>query len=98
MTQSTRRRDQVAVMLIAASLVLPGRAQTQSSGGTLSNLLGGLFSGSKCDQEPQPQAAPGALSPPVPWRSEYGSSGHPLMTEVAMRQASANFPNYVTPR
>src|ERR1700752_5313198 len=95
MTQSTRRRDQVAVMLIAASLVLPGRAQTQSSGGTLSNLFGGLFSGSKSDQEPQPQAAPGAISGTVPWSGEDGASGHPLMTAVAIRQAAANFDNCV---
>ena len=94
MTQSTRPRVPLAVILIAVSQVLSGQARAQSSGGGLSNLFG-IFSGSKSDHEPPPQAAPGSLSGPIAWSGEDGASGHPLMTAVAIRQAAANFDNCV---
>ena len=95
MTQSTRPRVRVIVMLIVAGLVLPGQAQAQSTGGGLSTLFGGIFAGTKSDNGPQPRVAPGSISGPVAWSGEDGASGHPLMTAVAIRQAAANFDNCV---
>jgi membrane-bound lytic murein transglycosylase B len=88
-----------AVMVFAAGLLLAallavllaGEASAQSSGGGLSNLFGGIFSGPKSDSQPQPQVAPGS----TPWSGEDGASGHPLMTAAAIRQAAANFDNCV---
>jgi membrane-bound lytic murein transglycosylase B len=85
----------LASALVAAGL-LAGAAHAQSSGGGLSNLLGGIFSG-KSDAQPSPApAAPGsAPSGSIPWSGEDGASGHPLMTANAIREAAANFNNCV---
>ena len=75
-------------LLLAAALLVAGEARAQSqSGGGLSSLFGGLFSGPKADT---PQA-PGGSNGPVPWSGEDGASGHPLMTADAIRQAASNF-------
>jgi len=75
-------------LLLAAALLVAGEARAQSqSGGGLSSLFGGLFSGPKADT---PQA-PGGSVGPVPWSGEDGASGHPLMTADAIRQAASNF-------
>lgn len=83
----------LAAACLAASL-LAGPALAQSSGGGLSNLFGGIFSGSKSDAPPAQAAVPGA-SGPLPWSGEDGASGHPLMTANAIREAAANFGNCV---
>ncbi|WP_445819642.1 lytic murein transglycosylase [Bradyrhizobium sp. ISRA442] len=76
-----------ATMLGAALLFpLPTHAQAQNG---LSNLFGGIFSGSN----PAPsQGAPGGAQP---WSGEDGASGHPLMTAAAIREAAGNFNNCV---
>src|SRR6516162_10083342 len=89
--------------LIAATL-FAGPASAQSSGGGLSNLFGGIFSGQKKSDATAGQPAPPASSIPsgsipsgsIPWSGEDGASGHPLMTASAIRQAAANFNNCVT--
>jgi membrane-bound lytic murein transglycosylase B len=95
MTRPIKSGVRTAVMVFAAGVLLAfllvGEARAQSSGGGLSNLFGGLFSGPKSDNQPQPQAAPGS----TPWSGEDGASGHPLMTAAAIRQAAANFDNCV---
>jgi membrane-bound lytic murein transglycosylase B len=80
-------------ILLAAGLLLPGAVKAQSSGGGLSNLLGGIFSGPKSDAPAQPgtPGATGSINGSVPWSGEDGASGHPLMTAAAIRQAAANF-------
>jgi membrane-bound lytic murein transglycosylase B len=84
----------LAAALIGAVLAVgPVQGQqAQQSGGGLSNLFGGIFSGKKSDQQPdqpaQGQAIPGS---PIPWSGEDGASGHPLMTASAIREAAANF-------
>src|SRR3974390_3284599 len=84
-------RGFASALLVAATLGM-GQAQAQSqSGGGLSSLFGGLFSGPKTDA---PAQAPGG-SGPVPWSGEDGASGHPLMTADAIRQAASNFDNCV---
>ncbi len=75
---------------LAAGL-LASPALAQQSGG-LSNLFGGIFSGSKADTPP-PQASVPTGS--APWSGEDGASGHPLMTANAIREAAANFSNCV---
>ncbi|HWZ36746.1 MAG TPA: lytic murein transglycosylase [Bradyrhizobium sp.] len=80
----------LASALVAAGL-LAGPAYAQSSGGGLSNLFGGIFSGQKSDATAQAPTAPGS----IPWSGEDGASGHPLMTADAIRQAAANFNNCV---
>ena len=82
-------------VLLAATLVLAGEAQAQSSGDGISNLLGNIFSGQKSAKPAQPQAAPGPGGPPPPWSGEDGASGHPLMTASAIREAAANFDSCV---
>jgi len=83
--------------MLAAALVAAGLsacpAHAQSSGGGLSNLFGGIFSGQKSDAPAQgAAAAPGSIpSGSIPWSGEDGASGHPLMTADAIRQAAANF-------
>ena len=81
-------------MRLAAALVAAffaaGPATAQQSGGGLSNLFGGIFSGQKSDQPAQPPAVPGNPSA-TPWSGEDGASGHPLMTASAIREAAANF-------
>ncbi len=80
----------LAAALVAAGLLV-GPAHAQSSGGGLSNLFGGIFSGQKSDAQ-APAAAPGSIpSGSIPWSGEDGASGHPLMTAEAIRQAAANF-------
>jgi len=66
----------------------------QQSGGGLSNLFGGIFSGQKSDAPPAQAAVPGATGS-IPWSGEDGASGHPLMTANAIREAAANFSNCV---
>jgi lytic murein transglycosylase len=83
----------LAVALVAAS-VLAGPALAQQSGGGLSNLFGGIFSGQKSDAPPAQAAVPGATGS-IPWSGEDGASGHPLMTANAIREAAANFSNCV---
>jgi membrane-bound lytic murein transglycosylase B len=84
----------LAAALIAAALAAtPALSQqAQQSGGGLSNLFGGIFSGPKSDAPAQQQAIPGS---PTPWSGEDGASGHPLMTASAIREAAAKFPNCV---
>jgi lytic murein transglycosylase len=87
--------------MLAAALVAAGLAacpaHAQSSGGGLSNLFGGIFSGQKGDAQAPPSAATGSPPPgsvpsgSIPWSGEDGASGHPLMTADAIRQAAANF-------
>jgi peptidoglycan lytic transglycosylase B len=91
MKKPLQSKARTAVTLIAVALLLTGEARAQSSGGGLSNLFGGIFSGAKPDTQTQPQAAPGS----TPWSGEDGASGHPLMTAGAIRQAAANFDNCV---
>ncbi|HTD00326.1 MAG TPA: lytic murein transglycosylase [Bradyrhizobium sp.] len=83
----------VAVALVAAS-ILASPALAQQSGGGLSNLFGGIFSGQKSDAPPAQAAVPGATGS-IPWSGEDGASGHPLMTANAIREAAANFSNCV---
>ncbi len=75
-----------AALIAAPLLVSPACAQ--SSGGGLSNLFGGIFSGQKSDA---PAAATTVAPGSIPWSGEDGASGHPLMTADAIRQAAANF-------
>jgi membrane-bound lytic murein transglycosylase B len=77
----------LAAALVATS-VLAGPALAQQSGGGLSSLFGGIFSGPKSD-------APAAQAGSIPWSGEDGASGHPLMTANAIREAAANFNNCV---
>src|SRR3954464_2316858 len=76
--------------MVAAALLLPAHAQAQNG---LSNLFGGIFSGSN----PVPSQAPpgGAQTGAQPWSGEDGASGHPLMTAGAIREAAGNFDNCV---
>jgi len=84
---------------LAAALVAAGLSASsvyaQSSGGGLSSLFGGIFSGQKSEASAQSVdalAAPGSVpTGSVPWSGEDGASGHPLMTADAIRQAAANF-------
>jgi peptidoglycan lytic transglycosylase B len=78
---------------LVAGALLASPALAQSSGGGLSNLFGGIFSGSKSDA-PSQAAVPGSTGP-TPWSGEDGASGHPLMTANAIREAAANFSNCV---
>ena len=88
-------RRLTAATLLLTGMMLSAPAFAQSSGNGLSNLFGGIFSGSKPDAATQPpQAAPGSTGP-LPWSGEDGASGHPLMTASAIRQAAANFGNCV---
>jgi lytic murein transglycosylase len=87
--------------MVAAAL-LAGPASAQSSGGGLSNLFGGIFSGQKSDATAQQPAPPAGSVPSgsipsgsIPWSGEDGASGHPLMRADAIRQAAANFNNCV---
>jgi membrane-bound lytic murein transglycosylase B len=77
-TELMARRLIAAALLLAAALsATPALAQSQgqSQGNGLSNLFGGIFSGSKPDvPTQQPQAAPGT-SAPLPWSGEDGASG-----------------------
>lgn len=90
--EPTARRLAGAAAL-AASLILATGASAQSGGG-LSALFGGLFSGSGGAAAPQPTSAP-ATGGPQTWSGEDGASGHPLMTANAIREAAANFDNCV---
>jgi membrane-bound lytic murein transglycosylase B len=78
--------------LLAAATIVAGvslgadLANAQSSGGGLSNFLGGIFSGPKTDPSKLP-VPPGS----APWSGEDGASGHPLMTASAIREAAGNF-------
>src|ERR1700732_3499702 len=76
--------------MLAAALLFPPAAQAQSQNG-LSNLFGGIFSGSR-PAPSQPAPGPGAAQP---WSGEDGASGHPLMTAAAIREAASNFNNCV---
>ncbi|MFK4606603.1 membrane-bound lytic murein transglycosylase B [Bradyrhizobium diazoefficiens] len=79
-----------SVALVAAALLLPACAQAQAQNG-LSNLFGGIFSGSN----PAPSQAPPGPGGAQPWSGEDGASGHPLMTAAAIREAASNFNNCV---
>jgi len=80
--------------LIAARMFV-GPASAQQSGGGLSSLFGGVFSGQRTDTPAQQQpAVPGDPST-IPWSGQDGASGHPLMTASAIREAAANFNNCV---
>jgi len=86
-----------AAALAAGWLASP--AYAQSSGGGLSGLFGGIFSGSRSNAPTQASAAPtetGSIpSGSIAWSGEDGASGHPLMTAGAIREAAANFNNCV---
>jgi lytic murein transglycosylase len=75
-----------ALVLVAGVLLCADPAKAQSSGGGLSNFLGGIFSGQKVDPSKLP-VPPGS----APWSGEDGASGHPLMTASAIRDAAGNF-------
>ncbi len=78
--------------MIAAALLFPVSAQAQNG---LSNLFGGIFSGSN-PAPSQPAPGPGGgQTGAQPWSGEDGASGHPLMTAAAIREAAANFDNCV---
>ena len=89
------RIGRAGAVVLAATLLLAGETRAQSSGDGISNLLGNIFSGQKSANPAQPQAAPAAGSPPLPWTGEDGASGHPLMTASAIREAAANFDHCV---
>ncbi len=76
----------VAATIGAAVWLDADFAQAQSSGGGLSSLFGGIFSGPKTDSATLPVPAGSA-----PWSGEDGASGHPLMTASAIREAAGNF-------
>jgi membrane-bound lytic murein transglycosylase B len=76
----------VAATIVAALSLCADLAEAQSSGGGLSNLFGGIFSGPKPDPATLP-VPPGS----APWSGEDGASGHPLMTASAIREAAGNF-------
>ncbi|MBI5262487.1 MAG: lytic murein transglycosylase [Bradyrhizobium sp.] len=78
-------------VLIAAAILVPGRADAQSSGG-LPDLFGGIFSGPGGGSPAPSTPATGGAKP---WSGEDGASGHPLMSAAAIRQAAANFDNCV---
>jgi len=86
---------------VVAAVLLAGPASAQSSGGGLSNLFGGIFSGQKSSDATAGQPPAGSIpsgsipSGSIPWSGEDGASGHPLMTADAIRQAAANFNNCV---
>ena len=77
-------------MMLAAAVLLPVSAHAQAQNG-LSNLFGGIFSGSN-PAPSQPAPGPGGA---LPWTGEDGASGHPLMTAAAIREAASNFNNCV---
>src|SRR5438270_3102876 len=78
--------------MVAAALLFPVSAQAQNG---LSNLFGGIFSGSN-PAPSQPAPGPGGgQTGAQPWSGEDGASGHPLMTAAAIREAAANFDNCV---
>src|SRR5689334_16517241 len=87
-----------SVPLVAGILccALAPPAFAQQSGNGLSNLFG-IFSGAKSDA-PQ-STAPGSTGAmptgSIPWSGEDGASGHPLMTASAIREAAANFNDFV---
>lgn len=79
-------------ILLSAALLpaAPAGAQSQgTAGGPLTAFLENIFA------KPAPQAS---LRPPagggaVPWSRQHGTSGNPLMTADAIRQAAENFGN-----
>jgi membrane-bound lytic murein transglycosylase B len=91
----TLTRPLLAALVVAGSFMLAdhGLAQSlaQSSGGGLSSLFGGIFSGPKPDPSTLP-VPPGS----APWSGQDGASGHPLMTASAIREAAGNFDRCVT--
>ncbi len=90
--QARRAGCLAGAIAITAVLLAPVEARAQASNG-LSNLFGGIFSGSN----PAPsQPAPGSgQAGAQPWSGEDGASGHPLMTAAAIREAAANFDNCI---
>jgi membrane-bound lytic murein transglycosylase B len=91
-------------LVLAAALLLGGKASAQSSGGGPLSFFDNIFTGSiskgsqsaPSGQPPsasvQAQSAPApANGAPPPWSGEDGASGHPLMTASAIREAAANF-------
>ena len=83
----------VLATVVAAGL-LASPASAQQSGGRLSNLFGGIFSGQRTDA-PAPQPAVPGNPATIPWSGQDGASGNPLMTASAIREAAANFNNCV---
>jgi len=83
--------------MIAAALLFPVSAQAQGQQGQngLSNLFGGIFSGSNPAPSQAPPGPGGAQTGAQPWSGEDGASGHPLMTAAAIREAAGNFDNCV---
>src|SRR6201987_589567 len=82
----TLARLLAAATIVACVSLGTDLAKAQSSGGGLSNFLGGIFSGPKTDPSKLP-VPPGS----APWSGEDGASGHPLMTASAIREAAGNF-------
>jgi len=66
-------------ILLAAALLQPGVVKAQSSGGSLSDLFGGIFSGRKSDAPAQQGATgttasiSGSTNGSVPWSGEDGA-------------------------
>ena len=79
-------RALVAATIAAAVSLDADFTKAQSSGGGLSSLFGGIFSGPKADPAALP-VPPGS----APWSGEDGASGNPLMTASAIREAAGNF-------
>jgi membrane-bound lytic murein transglycosylase B len=97
MTQRTGllARLRTGAIVIAAALLVCGRADAQSSNGNgVSNFFSNIFSGPKSGASAPPQAATGGGGS-QPWSGEDGASGNPLMTASAIREAAANFNNCV---
>ncbi|MDE2467657.1 MAG: lytic murein transglycosylase, partial [Bradyrhizobium sp.] len=92
-----------AALMLAAALLIGGRAHAQSSsGGGPLNFLNNIFTGSTArgnqtaNQAVPATSQPGSAASPssngaLPWSGEDGASGHPLMTASAIREAAANF-------
>ncbi|MBV8924763.1 MAG: lytic murein transglycosylase, partial [Bradyrhizobium sp.] len=94
MTPPTEPLAKTLGAALLAACLMAGPAHAQESGGGLSSLFGGIFSGHKSDAAPAQPAAPGSTGS-IPWSGEDGASGHPLMTASAIREAAANFDNCV---
>ena len=69
------------------SFALAGQVLAQADGSWFPFKIPGLTTGSVTPAAPLPPVAPGSSE----WSGESGSSGHPLMTADAIREAAGNF-------
>ncbi|MGA7804544.1 lytic murein transglycosylase [Bradyrhizobium sp.] len=100
----SRAKGRTGAVIVAAALLLSGKALAQSSSGSGPlNFLGSLFSGSAPNSsQPAASGTPAQgggpqmqSGGPQPWSGEDGASGHPLMTASAIKEAAANFDNCI---